>query len=107
LNAELRAVGIPSAIYFHVSCICNPNDSDDCDNKGAHPQNGVYLSGNWDLFDYNDVPPRTHPYEYNLFTDVYRDNSEADFSYWIRIIDTTRIVYPFNLLYYTLERVEN
>jgi len=104
LNAELRAIGIPSAVFFNVSCVCNPNDDKDCDNRGNHSQNGVYLSGYWVLYDYNRVSPRSRPYYYYLIAvDKYRDNSEADFSYWYYIIDTNRIIYPFEELYYIYE----
>ena len=109
LNAELRSVGIPSKIYFHISCICNPNDDyENCDNRGTHPENGAYVGGRWVVFDYKGVHPRSAPHGTNLvITDSFRDNSEADFNFWIYIVDTPRIEYPFNLLYYTYERVGN
>lgn len=109
LNAELKAIGIPSAIFFNVSCACNPNDDIECDQRGKHfhnhIQNGVYLEGKWVLFDYNEVDPRSEPYHNNLIIlDKYRDNSEVDFNFWYYILDTPRIYYPFEELYYIYVR---
>lgn len=108
-NAELRAIGIPSKITHNISCICNPNEDEECDNRGNHPQNLVYVGGKWILFDYYSIQSvREKPHSYFLvMTDTYRDNSEAIFDFWIQVIDAPRAYFPFEDLYYIYNRREN
>ena len=107
LNAELKSIGIPTKIFSQVSSLCNPNEDKNC-LRGGHPQNGVYLGGQWILYDFNDVDPREGVnYEYLVITDTYRDNSEAIFDYWISVVDVPRLEYPFYDLYYVIELRRN
>ena len=108
LTSELRAIGLPVMSTFSISCECNPNDDENCNNKGTHPQNLVYIGGkegNWVLVDYNyGFNVRKDPLEYSVMTAMERDFSEIDSSYWIYILDTPRIHWPFDLVYYTHEK---
>ncbi len=108
LNAELRAIGIPSKVYMHVDCECYPYKENNCGRGGGnHPQNGAFVGNHWVIFDYNGVNPRGTPYEYLVITDGYRDNNEAIFDKWIQVVDTPRVLYPFDELIHTLERRDN
>ena len=68
LTSELRAIGLPVMSTFAISCECNPNEDSNCNNRGTHPQNLVFLGGsdgNWVLVDYNyGFKVRQDPMEY-------------------------------------------
>ncbi len=109
LSAELRAIGIPSKIFYHVDCECYPYEQGNCGRGGRnHPQNGAFVGNRWVIYEYVGDPPRAEPNgDLLVITDGYRDNSEANYDFWFWVVDTPRIDYPYDELYYVIERREN